>query len=196
MTGKKYRVRLPKRTRLDWNPKWEPEISGMTYKYLKKNLWRCESIHSIEDLMQDAYLLFLKLCDFYPRVIEPPHFMSLYQRSLANMITDKARTKKYKSEIIDETVDVSEKIKTTGSIPAQITFSEGPLYTLIEQGPPELKMFFSILNNEEKLKELRKTRTEKFEPRKNLNQRISDVLGIERFPFKKVILELLSKQVV
>jgi len=186
------RVRLTRRLVNVWKPKWEPEIKGWAFKYIQKNKWRYEHINDIDDLMQDAYLVFLKVADAYPRVVDAPHFMSLYKTSLRNMLTDKAREYERKLGLIDENTAFDplepESFRDLGS-----DMNEGPVFALLRNGPPELRMFLDLINDDEKLSELRKPqRTRRGEPRLNFDQRISKLLGIEYFPFRQQIKQLLA----
>lgn len=79
------------RPRIVWSPSWNDEVQCWTAAFLYRNQWRCDVIHGIDDLMQDAYLLFVKVSERYPRVITQQAFMKLYKASLRNMLHDHAR---------------------------------------------------------------------------------------------------------
>ena len=188
----KHRVRLSNRVQI-WKPRWEPEIRGWSFNYIQKNKWRYEHTNDIEDLMQDAYLMFLRVSDSYPRVVDAPHFMALFKTSLRNMLADKAREYERKLHLIDEGVVFDplsqEELTTTG-----LTFSEGPLAALINAGPPELKMFFKFIQDDGHLEELRKPqRASRGEPRMNFDQRLSKLLGIGTFPFRDTLRQMLTQ---
>lgn len=87
------------RERVVWTPAWNSEIQGYTANFFKSNAWRCDRVYQFEDLMQDAFLIFTRCKDTYPRVIEAPHFMALYKRALANATHDKASYKKRRDAV-------------------------------------------------------------------------------------------------
>lgn len=183
---KKERVRLSKKTVTVWRPQWS-EVRGFARNYIRDNKWRYESINDMDDLMQDAYLVFLKVSDSYPRVVEPKLFMSLYKTSLIYFLTDKAREYRRKCDLIQENQDVStlhEKVPD---------YSEGPMYALLNAGPPELKMFVALLKDDDKIAKLRTPQREgRGQPRMNFDQRVSKLLGISYFPFRDTIKSILS----
>lgn len=188
---KRERVRLPKRV-VVWKPKWEPEIRGWTVNYVSKNKWCYEHTNDFEDLMQDAFLVFLKVCESYPRCVEAPHFMALYKTALRNTFFDKSRYLERKRGLIDESVAVDE--FQEGQFTSLGTdYNEGPLWTLITSAPKEVRMFFSFFQDEEKLTELQKPQREKKgEPRLTFDQRVSKLLGVETFPFRSTLREMLT----
>lgn len=193
--SKRERVRLPRRVAV-WKPKWEPEVKGWAFKYIRDNKWRYETINDIDDLMQDAYLVFLKVADAYPRVVEAPHFMALYKTSLSNYLTDKAREYGRKLDLIaEEHVFDDPASPTKEDLSLNTAHNEGPFYALIASGPPELQMLLAFMQDEGNLAELqkpqRKRRGQAY-PRLNFDQRVSKLLGIENFPFKETFKQLLS----
>lgn len=58
--------------------KFEGPIQGWTVNWLTENGWRFEPYHERGDMLQNAYIVFLKCSSRYPEV-EPRHFMALYQ---------------------------------------------------------------------------------------------------------------------
>ncbi len=134
---------MPKRARaaLRWVPAWEGPIKAWAIKQISKNRWRCDSIHEFDDLLQDAFELFLKVCSYYPRVVEAPHFMALYKVSLLNQFHTQARYMQRKGERhVNTQVDVSELcIDTSGDR------NNGYLQVLLAQAPEEVKLALSIM---------------------------------------------------
>lgn len=192
MSQGRARVRLSKRHVRIWKPRWDPEIKGWSFNYIRKNKWRYEHTNDYEDLMQDAYLVFLKVCEAYPRVIDPPHFMSLYKTSLRNALSDKAREYERKLGLIDEGVSF-DPLDPSSQKSAGEVYGEGPLLALLNSGPPELKLLVNLLKDDTSLEELRKPqRAAKGEPRLNFDQRVSKFLGIDSFPFRQTLKQLLS----
>jgi DNA-directed RNA polymerase specialized sigma24 family protein len=192
MQEKRQRVRLPQRVR-PWTPSWEPEIKGWAYNHIAKNKWRLEYINDFEDLLQDAYLVFLKVCDTYPRVVEPAHFMALYKTSLRNFLHDKSREYTRKRDLIDEEFNEEVVGDTKPDIALGTTHNDGPFLAMIGAASPELKMLLSFIEDDNNLARLREPqRQQRGQPRMTLNQRLSSLLGIEYFPFKETLKQLVK----
>jgi DNA-directed RNA polymerase specialized sigma24 family protein len=99
------------RTKADvgYKPQWDGKVKEWARKYLYKHRWRCDSINEIEDLMQDAFLLYLKVVDYYPAVRRDCHFITLYQTTLRNYVTECSRQMRVrKGVLVDGEADASE----------------------------------------------------------------------------------------
>ncbi len=173
------------RPRLKWCPQWEGPIRAWAIKFINKNKWRCDSINDFDDLLQDAYLIFIKISDTYPRVIEQPHFMSLFKRAMHNQMHDRARYMQLKHVLHQETAsDVSE------------FYDEGEethygyVSALLEEAPEELREALELLvKNPEKLRE-----TDLSLPRENLNGKLRRILGFgSKFDFVGMLRGLLQE---
>ncbi len=190
MQGQRNRVRLhnrkPKRVRVKdlWEPQWDSVVKGWTRKFILQNRWRTETINDIDDLMQDAYIVFMKVRDTYPMVVEAPLFMRLYQTALWRKFMDKGR--KLKNDILVARY-MSQEIST--HMPEMKSYNEGPLKVLLMDGPPEIKMLLDFLNNDDNLKLLCEPQRKRrgYTPRQNIDQRLSYLLGIPSFPFRDTL---------
>lgn len=173
------RVRLGKRRvpKL-WEPEWEGSVQAYTRKFIRENAWRYDPILCTPaDLLQDAYIVFQRVKDRYPRVIHPPHFMALYKRSLLNEFIDKSTQNiARKGAFIDMDCEVQELAE---SLPCNLA-EDGAMCALLASAPPEVRLLLSVFANEDHLQELRKpSRTGRGLPRPSLNQRIKRILGLE-----------------
>ena len=132
------------REHIVWTATWGREFEGYAANFYMANKWRCDHIHSLPDLMQDAYLIFLNVKLTYPKVIEPKNFMALYKRALANNMHDKAAYKKRKNAVdVHLSADVADFF--TGRI-GELT-NAGYLAALIDELPDELKLVLKTLND-------------------------------------------------
>lgn len=137
-----------------WSPTWNSVIIGWTKQFIRRNLWRVDPLHDFDDLMQDAYLVFLRVKAAYPRVTEPQHFMSLYKVAMLNELTNKTRVKQRTPEMVGFD-DVSDHI---------ITFNHtGELQVAMNCLPVEVKEALSKIDNPDKL------RSRNGQVRENLN---------------------------
>lgn len=172
-----------RKAKLDWEPRWEPEISGWAFHEVCRVRNKDDVLNSVDDLMQDAYCLYLKLVEHYPRVTEPRHFMALYKTSFRNMYWTKLRVFKTEFDHLDRDFDWEQGTLVDSDI--------SELSCLINNGPPELKLFLSVFQDPEKLEKLRE-KTKEGERKLNLNEKISKILGIRHFPFFETFKEYLQ----
>lgn len=192
-----------------WEPEWNNEIIGWTRKFVIQNRWRTETYNDIDDLMQDAHIVFLKVRDKYPQVTEAAHFMSMYKTSLWRHFMDRGR--KLKNDILierylsqqflayDKTLGYSEtrlqemlrdtEISRLENAFGQVDYNEGAMIAMIMSGPPEVQMLMMFLSKDENLALLREPQRKRRDatPRKTIDQRLSSLLGIPDFPFRDTI---------
>lgn len=81
------RIRLQRR-RLQFVPAWEGPIEGFAHNFARAHAWKTGM--GVDDITQEAWLLFHKLCDKYPGVNRPQWFMALFQTGMARMVIDLA----------------------------------------------------------------------------------------------------------
>ena len=152
------------RLRLAFVPTWDGVIQKWAASYIRRNQWRCDCIHSFEDLLQEAALIFTKLVKRYPNVTERKHFMALFKTSLKNAIHDHSRYVKRKRTFGVE-VPFEE-----GRIVADNTY----LTALLAEAPDEVKLALMLLDTEPE--EVRKNLPQQ---RENLNMRLCRVAGLD-----------------
>lgn len=176
---------MTERRAIAWSPKWEGPVRNWAISYLRQQAWRCDSIHDLDDLIQDAFLVFDKVKNAYPRVIEPAHFMSLFKTALRNHITDKARYVQIKRVCHIETAsDVSEFYGGVGEVT-----NEGLLRVALAEAPEEVRAALDILTN----RPYALRRTSKRRRRYNLNAKLRRLAGIEgKFDITGTLKQILS----
>ncbi len=76
---------------------WDRRIFGYARKYLARHVWRVGREMDLDDLLQDAYILFLKLQERYPDVSDR-HFMALWKVSLRNWMHNLAKRRTRRRE--------------------------------------------------------------------------------------------------
>lgn len=155
-----------------YSPQWEGPIKGWARGCITKNKWRCDPILDNEDLLQDAYLVFLKLVDHYPSVREPRHFMALFKTALTNEMHNYARDMRGHPD----TTDVGDAVEYT---------NWGHVAALLATAPAELRLALSVFMDETKLAELNKVvirprfSRRNLVPRENLNAKLARVAGFD-----------------
>lgn len=170
------------RARLAWQPSWEgpdhqvknppPEYATKQWaiSFIGRNVWRCDRIHGADDLLQDAYLTYLRIVSKYPRARGQAHFMSLFRRAIHNEMHDRARYVMRKREVTEDTsVDACELPGRIGEVS-----NEGYIAVLLEQAPEGLRAaLICIAQNPPSLYQAT-------EYRENLNMRLRRVLRSDR----------------
>lgn len=157
------------RARLAWQPCWEGPTKAWALGFISRNTWRCDRIHDVDDLLQDAYLTYLKVAARYPRVRGQAHFMTLFRRAVHNEMHDRARYMKRKRELNEDTsVDACELPGRIGEVS-----NDGYIAVLLEQAPENLRAaLICIAQNPPSLYQAT-------EYRENLNMRLRRVLGYD-----------------
>lgn len=154
-----------------WTPQWEGPVEKWARSYIWANRWRCDSIHDPDDLLQDAYLIFIKVSKAYPKVIEAAHFMALFKTALRNQITDQARyVQRKRISHVEIGLDTSELYSIVGDLT-----NAGHLLAALAEAPEEVRMALDIL--EKRPKALR--RTSKRRHRDNMNTKLRRLAGIK-----------------
>lgn len=145
------------RSKIDPQPDWNSRFQGYAAKFVAKNKWRCEDIHTFDDLMQDAYLIFRHVRASYPLVSEPSHIMALFKTAIQNEFNDKAKYKqrKYAAEVSLE-MTIGEDLKLIDNLGEEN--NEGYLRVILSELPPEVRAVLELFNDEEKLRLLREER--------------------------------------
>lgn len=163
-------ARVRERVRLRWQPEWEGAIKGWTKKFIGENKWRHDHTEDHDDLLQDAYLIFLKISDHYPRIIEPRHFMALYKTAIRNKTHDKARLLRTRRKVVQEVVDDA---LTDYALRIGEVTNAGYLNALLAEAPEELRLALALIESSpEKLREVTPIR-------ENLNMKLRRLLGVD-----------------
>jgi DNA-directed RNA polymerase specialized sigma24 family protein len=138
------------RVKLTYTPQWS-DVQAWAIKTIHQNKWRCDRILEPEDLLSEAYLVFAKVAERYPRVVEHKHFFSLFKTALRNYLHDQARYMKRKRMAIEDTADdpaESDQVGETshdGAVRAQINsvFQLKIALEVLERNPRGLHRAFA-----------------------------------------------------
>lgn len=174
------------RVRIIWLPQWEGPIHKWACSFIHRNNWRCDHIHDFDDLLQDAYLTYLKIVKRYPRVIEPAHFMALFKTAMIYQMHDKARYVKAKNvrhaDVLDFDLLCNKLIGDENA---------GYLSITVNNAPVQLRHALSVFENTpEALRRAPRNTPKKY--RENLNMKLSRILGMNPYDFVGKLKELLA----
>lgn len=163
------------RVGLGFSPSWKGSIEGWARKFVYANQWRCDPTLEPADLMQDAYLTYVKVVEYYPTVRTPQHFMSLFQRALENDFHNHARQKRLRHQTI---LDVE------ADLPDHANW--GYVAAALAEAPEELKLALAIFADRDKCAELAREQPRSRFSRKtlrireNLNAKLTRLAGLDR----------------
>lgn len=180
------------RAKLSWLPLWDwPPAHSKDYspcrwagKFIKYNRWRCDRIYSEQDLMQEAYLVFMRIAEKYPRVTSAEGFMKLYKRSLTNWFHDRAAYMQRKNkQHVYLNIDPTELLSQIGEC------HPNGINILLSEAPDELRLALGLLTEQP---ELIKAAGNPDGNRENLNMKLRRILGLsEKFDLRAALTELL-----
>lgn len=130
-------------------PAWSGPVEGYAVNYATRNLWKVRSGMEREDLVQEAYLVFMKCSARYPELDTPQHFMALFKTALMRRVCDLASADSayrerhcHMGERYDDDGDAISLQEPVGELQ-----NEGILATVLRQAPSEvllvLRLFLS-----------------------------------------------------
>lgn len=132
-----------KRERVVWYPKWDEEYRKWSKSFSIKNKWRCDPINDQDDLLQEAYFVFRRVADSYPRVVDPNYFMALFKRAMINKMNDRSCHYNRRKGTVEAPISTDVYEVFSGRM-GELTNS-GYLSAVINEAPEELKLVMALL---------------------------------------------------
>lgn len=118
-------------------------VEGWTVNFCKVNFWRVESSMTMDDVMQEAYIVFMRVAKAYPDLETPQHFMALYKRAWVNEFTNLAHQDTKLRAMTPEMTETSEGgVEPTGEL-----YNDGHLAIMLRQAPREVLMVLNLFLN-------------------------------------------------
>ena len=117
---------------------WKGVVEGYTKNQATKFMrnFNKTALYELEDLMQEGYLLYMKVIEKYKEISEPKHLMSLYKSALKNRF----------SEVANELLEVSRFMyidtsdEESENVVATLPSSDSTEFrTLLSTAPTEVK---------------------------------------------------------
>jgi len=124
-------------------PTFTGPIEGWTVNYSKLNFWRVNGSMEWSDVMQEAYLVFLRCVGKYPDLETPQQFMALYKMAWFNAFTDFAHADTRLRLMVSETT-LTQEGEEINYEPIGDLNHDGSLATLIRQAPKEVLMVLNL----------------------------------------------------
>ncbi|ATI19274.1 hypothetical protein KF4_061 [Vibrio phage vB_VpaS_KF4] len=87
-----------------WKPKFHGEVEGYVMNWVRNNHWKVnQQLPDVEDVKQEAYLIFLYVADKYPNIDNPRWFMDMFKRTFGCRMIDCSRKQIRHKEHFTET---------------------------------------------------------------------------------------------
>ena len=93
---------------IPYTPRWQGPIQGHAVNSIRKFYPSLCAEHEFEDLLQEAYIVFLRVKVKYPQVDDPRWFMRLFSRSLYRELIDLKTACHQTLSLDDPDVEVTE----------------------------------------------------------------------------------------
>lgn len=130
---------------MSYQPEFKGPIEGWVVNHMTKNYWRVASTIPREDLLQEAYVVFLRCKRNYTdqgRVKSPQHFMALFKTSWTNEFTNLSLADTNSRFLVSENKDYGDGEVTMEAIGE--TDNDGSLAVMVRQAPVEVLMVLNL----------------------------------------------------
>ena len=127
-----------------YNPKFEGPIMGYVANSLPGHVWKVAPLYDRDDLMQEAYLVFLRCASKYPALDEAKHFMALFKTAWSNhviLLAKKATQNRF--TVPEAQLDKDDGSEWRRDAPGDLD-NEGLLRTMVRQAPSEVLMVLNL----------------------------------------------------
>lgn len=128
-----------------YTPEFKGKIEGWTVNYLKREFWRVEAIMEWQDVLQEAYIVFMRCAAKYPHMDTPQHFMALYKRAWTNEFNDLSSEATKLRALVPDVREVDS--EETPMEAAGELENEGYLRILVSQAPDEVRSVLCLMLN-------------------------------------------------
>lgn len=127
-------------------PEFKGPIEGWVVNHLKDNAWKVARTMQFADCLQEAYIVFMRVCERYPDVEDAPHFMALFKTSWERYFIDLARHDRRVREVeLPLMSDPGPGEDAPSWEPVGELQNEGELAVLLRQAPREVVMVLNLL---------------------------------------------------
>ena len=128
-------------------PTFEGPIQGYAANNIQQNLWKVQPLYEREDMMQEAWLVFIRCAGKYPQLDTPQHFMSLFKMAWSRHVIDLAKKASAarrcsSATMLDREDGSAYQREVVGDFD-----NDGQLLTILRQAPREVMMVLNLLVN-------------------------------------------------
>lgn len=165
-----------------YQPEWKGPLEGYATNYISAQMWRMPRHMEFSDLMQEAYVVYLRCVARY-QVEEAKHFMALFKRALCTEITDlSVKATKQRQEVLSCAADDEHTDFAPEALPGDMD-NNGALLVAIRQMPREVSTIVALfLSAPQELLDLASaawnSRQRGSQPRAGSTKHINRLLGL------------------
>lgn len=128
----------------DFTPEFKGPIEGYVVNFMNKNYFKVARTLERSDVMQEAYVVFMRVASTYPEVEAPQHFMALFKTSWYNHFTNLANAdtaSRIMVQPVSYTTDEGGEIATdyAGDLD-----NDGYLSVMVSQAPSEVTQVLNL----------------------------------------------------
>ena len=129
-----------------FEPSYVGPIQGWTVNFCHANLWRVASTQEWDDLMQESFLVYLRVKNRYTEIETPQHFMALYKRAWIHHFTDLAYKDSHQRHVVSENSLTPEGEESSFEAIGEL-HHDGDLAIMLKQAPNEILMVLNLFLN-------------------------------------------------
>ena len=130
-----------------YRPVFEGPIMGYAAGSIQRHLWKVGPLFDRDDMMQEAYLVFLRCASSYPVLDTPQHFMSLFKTAWSRHIIDLAKKHTKTRVIVSANMVDEDDGHEWQREPVGDLDNAGYLLTMLRQAPAEVRQVLNLFLN-------------------------------------------------
>lgn len=128
-------------------PQFKGPIEGYVVNQINRDHWRLRETHDREEMMQEAWVVFLRCAEKYPALDDAAHFMALFKTAWKRRVnTLSSKTTKVRAEKPMFDGDFDEAWQRPQE-PIGETDNAGMLRIMVAQAPREVVMVLNLIMN-------------------------------------------------
>ena len=129
---------------MKYSPEFKGPIEGYVVNFMRKNYFKVQRTLERADVLQEAYVVFLRVKAKYPDVEGAPHFMALFKTSWYHRYTDLANADTAQRFMVQHHVYQQEDGGELGADCLGETNNDGELAVMLRQAPNEVTQVLNL----------------------------------------------------
>jgi hypothetical protein len=130
-----------------FSPTFEGPIEGYVMNFIHAHQWRAQRDYNRDDLRQESYLVYMRVCSKYPDLEGPAHFMALFKSAWFNHFTNLANKDTQARFMVQPAVHQAADGDTYVADVSGDRDNDGYLAVLLKQAPREISMVLALFLN-------------------------------------------------
>lgn len=132
---------------MSYSPEYQGPIAGYVINHMNKHYWKVAATMPRDDLLQEAYVVFLRCKRKYPSLDTPQHFMALFKTAWNHQFLDFANEDTASRCLVE-----MPRVKTAEGDTMEFELqgdgdNDGALAIAIDQAPSEVKAVLQLFLN-------------------------------------------------